>query len=179
MYSYHTRDCLRPPFYDVFRHMVFCTFGRVCPIFFLRVWLSIRGLHDGYVFPAYRTNEVNVAGKVVGARLQFDYGSRWLYSKFRNMLKNELDAMGCINAHFVGTHSMRRGRTQLLLLLGVSLSSVRQRGFWTTYQRMESHLGSNHRRELDGDLLPAPTLLSQASFCIVALDRIEASLDRV
>jgi len=120
-----------------------------------------------------------LAGKVVGVRLQLDFGSRWLYPKFRNILKNELDAMGCINAHFIGTHSMRRGGTQLLLLLGVSLSSVRQRGFWTTYQRMESYLGANNRRELDGDLLSAPTLLSQASFSIVALDRIEASFERV
>jgi len=141
--------------------------------------LSIRGLHDGYLFPAYRANDVTVAGNVVGVRLQLDCGSRWLYPKFRNTLKNELDAMGCINAHFIGTHSMRRGGTQLLLLLGVSLSSVRQRGFWTTYQRMESYLGANNRRELDGDLLPAPTLLSQATFSIVALDRIEASFDRV
>jgi len=159
--------------------MDFCISSRVCPIFFFRVWLSIRGLRDGYLFQAYRTNEFSVAGKVVGARLPFDYGSRWLYSKFRNMLKKELDAMGCINAHFIGTHSMRRGETQLLLLLRVSLSSVRQRGSWTTYQRMESYLCSINRRELDDDLLPAPTLLSQASFSIVALDRIEASFDRV
>ena len=71
---------------------------------------------------------------------------------------------------------MRRGGTQLLLLLGVSMSSVRQRGFWSTYQRMETYLAFKNRRELEGDLLPAPTLLAYSTFLAVAMDRIEASL---
>jgi len=41
---------------------------------------------------------------------------------------------------------------------------------------METYLSSNNRRELEGDLLPAPTLLAYSTFSAVAMDRIEASL---
>jgi len=117
-----------------------------------------------------------MTGDVHGRRMQIDHDKPWQYSRFRDVLKCHLYRLACSNAEFIGTHSMRRGGTQLLLLLGVSMSSVRQRGFWSTYQRMETYLASNNRRELEGDLLPAPTLLAYSTFSTVAMDRIEASL---
>jgi len=153
----------------------FSSRNSVCPLFFLRVWLIVRGLGPGRLFPSYRRHAVGVTGSRCGWRLEFDHAASWQYSCFRDLIQDELFKMACSNAKFVGTHSLRRGGTQLLLLLGVSLTSVRQRGFWTTYQRMETYLASNNRQELEGDLLPAPTLLAYATWSAVAMDSIAAS----
>lgn len=110
--------------------------------------------------------------------MEYVPGERLKYPKFRDLLKDSLFRLGCANAFFIGTHSLRRGGTQLFLLPGVSLYSVRQRGFWATYQRMETHMATNNRRELEGDLWPAPTLLAYASFSVVGMEAIEASLSR-
>lgn len=145
-------------------------------MFFLRLWLSVRGTQDGYLFPAYRRNESGRQNGTQNFIMEYVPEERWKYPKFRDFLKDSLFRLGCSNASFIGTHSLRRGGTQLFLLLGVSLYSVRQRGFWATYQRMETYMASNNRRELEGDLLPAPTLLAYASFSVVGMDTIEASL---
>jgi len=150
----------------------------VCPLFFLRVWLSFRGLQDGYLFPFYERCQQGRNGEVSGYVMQYVCERQWPYANFRDLLKDQLWRLGCGNAKFIGTHSLRRGGTQLLLLLGVPLPSVRQRGFWTTYHRMETYLASNNRQELEGDLLPAPTLLAYSSFMSATMDHITASLSK-
>lgn len=147
-------------------------------MFFLRLWLSIRGLQDGYLFPGYRRNESGRQNGTQDITMETVPGERLKYPNFRDLLKDSLFRLGCANAPFIGTHSLGRGSTQLFLLLGVSLYSVRQRGFWATYQRMDTYMASNNRRELVGDLLPAPTLLTYASFSVVGIDAIDASLSR-
>jgi len=117
-----------------------------------------------------------MTGDVHGQHMQIDHDKPWQYSRFRDVLKCHLYRLSCSNVEVIGTHSMRRSGTQFLLLLGVSMSSVFQRGFWSTYQRMETYLASYNRRELQGALLPAPKLLAYSTFSAVAMDRIEASL---
>jgi len=108
--------------------------------------------------------------------MHIDHDKTWQCLRFHVVLKCHLYRLDRSDDEFIGTHSMRRRGTQLLLLLGVSMSRARHCGLWSTYQRMETYLSSNNRRELEGDLLPAPTLLAYSTFSAVAMDRIEASL---
>ena len=147
----------------------------VCPLLFLRIWLIVRGLGPGRIFPSYRRHAVEVTESRCGWGLELDHAASWQYSCFRDLIQDELFKMACSSAKFVGTHSMRRGGTHLLSVLGVSLTIVRQRGFRNTYQRMETNLASNNRQELEGDWLPAPSLLVYATWSAVAMDSIAAS----
>lgn len=131
----------------------------------------MRGFGDGFLFPFYKLHRVGDTG----SRCQLMHDVKLPYETFRLLLCSVLYSMACSNAAFIGTHSMRRGGTQLLLLLGVSMDSVRQRGYWSSYTRMETYLSTNNRRELEGDLLPAPTVLANAFFSEVAFDTITAT----
>lgn len=132
---------------------------------------AIWGFRDGFPFPFYKLHRVGDTD----SSCQLMHHARLPDKTLRYLLCSVLYSMACSNAAFIGAHRMRHGGTQLRLLLQVYKDSVRQRGYWSLYARMKTSLLTNNRRELGGDLLPAPTVLNNAIFSEVAFGAISAT----